>query len=91
MKIKNLKIGDIIFPTDTKKINEEEYHLKKLKIKNSTHFKVVEIWDYYKVEKIKIIPSWRIINDWYNIMALLKTEWYCIKKNNWIISKITIK
>ena len=43
MKIKNLKIGDIIFPTDTKKINEEEYHLKKLKIKNSTHFKVVEI------------------------------------------------
>lgn len=43
MKIKNLKVGDIIFPTDMEKIKKENYHLKELKIKSSTHFKVVEL------------------------------------------------
>ena len=92
MKIKNLKVGDIIFPTDMEKIKKENYHLKELKIKSSTHFKVVELWDYYRIKKIQIIPSWRIIEDWYNIVYLLKSEWYSMKKkSNWKISKITIK
>lgn len=92
MKIKNLKVGDIIFPTDQEKIKKENYHLKELKIKSSTHFKIVELWDYYKIMKIQIIPSWRVIKDWYNITYLLKSEWYSMKKkSNWKIEKITIK
>ena len=47
MKFKNLKVGDKIFPLNPKKGDCDNYHIKELAIKPTTHFKIMALDSHY--------------------------------------------
>ncbi len=92
MKLKNLQVGDICFPTNEAKI--PDYSLKDIKMSKKTHFKIEKIDSKnscYHVQSIRVIPSNRIISERYEIERILTSGWYSIKKRDWKISTIKIK